>query len=287
MRGSKVSAANGKAKTPVLNKTSMVLIKSKTDKLQLKYASGTVKWSSSRPSVASVSSAGKVTARKAGKCVITAKNKGKTYRCSVTVYASYTTRRTALLENKYKKASNQGKIVLAGSSMLEYWTGYKAAFAPYDVINVGIKGTTVEDWLKLYPELIVKYKPKAVVLYVGGNNIKTRYSSGKQTAAQLQKLIKKLRAALPDVPIYYVSIHPNLKRWSAWKQTKICNQQVKQFCSKQKNTYYIDITKYCLTKKGVPDKSLLVSDGLHFNAKGYKKVWNNVIVPRVKKDLKK
>ena len=55
-----------------------------TFKLKLKNASGTVKWKSSNTSVAKVKK-GKVTALKAGKATITATNKGKKYKCKVTV----------------------------------------------------------------------------------------------------------------------------------------------------------------------------------------------------------
>ena len=305
MQGLRAEAATGKqeiaissgAKTPhvqtkvpaniSLNKTAVSMLVGKTQQFTLKNATGKVTWSSSKPSVITVSQTGKLKAKSNGKCIVTAKYRKKTYRCTVTVYSSHKTQRTALLQKKYTKAKDQGKIVLAGSSMFELWPDFASAFAPYETINVGIRGTTVDDWLQLYPKLIVKYKPKAVVLYVGGNNIqKNEANLGKITSAKQQKLLKKLREALPGVPIYFVSIHPNWKRWSAWEQTQICNNLTKQFCAKQKKTYFIDITQYCLTKKGVPNKALLRDDMLHLNSKGYTKVWKNHVAVRVKRDLR-
>lgn len=57
----------------------------KTYTLKLNGTSKTPKWKSSNPQIAKVSSKGKVTALKAGKCKITATLKGKTYTCTVTV----------------------------------------------------------------------------------------------------------------------------------------------------------------------------------------------------------
>ena len=57
----------------------------KSFKLKIKGTSKTVKWSSSNKSVATVTSKGKVTAKKAGTATITAKVGGKKYTCKVTV----------------------------------------------------------------------------------------------------------------------------------------------------------------------------------------------------------
>ena len=72
-----------------LNKTSVTLTLPSTKTAQLKAivtgTSKTVTWKSSNSSVASVSSTGKVTAKAAGKAVISASANGKTAKCTVTV----------------------------------------------------------------------------------------------------------------------------------------------------------------------------------------------------------
>lgn len=70
-----------------LNKTKLTLAVGKTYKLKLKNNKKKVKWSSSKKKAASVTSKGKVTAKKAGTAVITAKAAGKKYKCKVTVKA--------------------------------------------------------------------------------------------------------------------------------------------------------------------------------------------------------
>ena len=79
--GSKVEAA----KKVKLNKKNISLKVGETFKLKLKNSKGTVKWSTNKKKVAIVTKKGKVTAKKKGTAIITAKNKNKKYKCTVKV----------------------------------------------------------------------------------------------------------------------------------------------------------------------------------------------------------
>ena len=73
------------AATTKLNKTSATLWVGETLQLKVKNSNNKVKWSSSKKSVATVSSKGKITAKKSGKAVITARVGSKKYKCTITV----------------------------------------------------------------------------------------------------------------------------------------------------------------------------------------------------------
>lgn len=79
----------GEAAAVKLNKTKMTIYVGSSKTLKVKGASGKVKWSSNKKSVATVNQNGKVTAKKAGKATITAKVNKKTYQCKVTVKNPY------------------------------------------------------------------------------------------------------------------------------------------------------------------------------------------------------
>lgn len=68
-----------------LKTSSIFLLKGKSKTLGTKNASGTIRWTSSKNSVATVLSGGKVTAKGAGKAMITATCNGKSVKCKVTV----------------------------------------------------------------------------------------------------------------------------------------------------------------------------------------------------------
>ncbi len=68
-----------------ISKKKATIIKGKTLQLKVKGTKKKAKWSSNKKSVATVSKKGKVTAKKAGKAVITAKIGKKKYKCNITV----------------------------------------------------------------------------------------------------------------------------------------------------------------------------------------------------------
>lgn len=77
-----VEAAKKKVK---LNSSKKTLLKGKKFQLKLKNNRKKIKWSSSKKSVATVNKTGKVTAKKTGKAIITAKVGKKKYKCKITV----------------------------------------------------------------------------------------------------------------------------------------------------------------------------------------------------------
>lgn len=100
-----VGMCGSAAGTVKLNKSSLSLLKGKTYTLKLSGTTAKVKWSSSKTSVATVSSKGKVTAKKKGTAVITATAGGKKYKCKVTVKQPV----TSVALNQKKIAISVGK----------------------------------------------------------------------------------------------------------------------------------------------------------------------------------
>ena len=88
-------SVNTQAKTKIkLNKTSITLQKGKTYTLKLKGTKKKAKWISSKKTIATVTKKGKVTAKKSGTAVITAKIGKKKYKCKVKVWQPTTKKPT-------------------------------------------------------------------------------------------------------------------------------------------------------------------------------------------------
>ena len=91
-----------------LNKTSLVLPEGGSYQLKISGTSKRVSWKSSDKKVATVSSKGKVQAKKEGTAKITAKVDGKKYTCKVTVYTKKAYQAYLLREYILKKGKKSG-----------------------------------------------------------------------------------------------------------------------------------------------------------------------------------
>ena len=236
---------------------------------------------SSNAKIVSVTKEGMLRAKRPGSCRITVKYKGRTLTLPVKVCASpYKALKKAYPPVK----ANRHKIILAGSSTIERWKNAGEALAPYGVINMGMSFTRVEQWLTWYKDLIVPYKPDAVILYVGNNDIGNGKISGAENAQNTAKLLQRLSRALPDTQIFYVSLLNCWYRQNAWDEVRESNRQVKKFCAGLKNVTYIHIQGRFTDEAGRPREELFGEDRLHPNDAGYE-IWRRVVGGAVKKKL--
>lgn len=108
-----------------------------------------------------------------------------------------------------------------------------------------------------------------VVVQAGGNDLK----SGKTPEAVLgdvKALVEKVRAALPETRIAFLSISPNPARWNLLdKQTEL-NKLMNDYLSHGENVDYIDVKAAFLGSDGKPRADLFLSDGQHHNDQGFK-----------------
>lgn len=267
-----------------LNKTELALKEGGTKQLCLKNAKKKVVWSSSKKSVASVTANGVVKARKRGTCIIQAKSAGKSYQCTVTVCGNKKEYKYYQLQKTKVSNKNKKRIIVAGSSAIRRWEDASNVFAPYEVLNMGIGGTTAKQWLKWYKKLIVDYHPSAVVLFPGVRNELRKSRSVKTTTEHVRKLLKALNEELPGVPIYYMSVYCNCKQKENWPLEKRCNEKIKEYCRELKNVHYVDVT-HALMKNDAPKPGVISKDGVHMSKEGYA-IWDDVIVPIVMHALK-
>lgn len=83
-----VDLGNYDAEAKVTYIKSLKIAKGNSYTLSIKGKKGKIKWSTSKKSIAAVNSKGKVTAKKKGKCTVSGKIAGETYKTSVSVYSS-------------------------------------------------------------------------------------------------------------------------------------------------------------------------------------------------------
>ena len=281
--GNTVYSCKVRVKALVFTNPVSVMVCPRQHRLELNYKKAkNVTWTSSKIGVAEVND-GTVLAKMPGTAVITARWRNIAVRCVIKVTGSS----LDMLSEAYPATKqNKGKILLAGSSSMDYWASAAQAFSPYEVVNTAIAGSTVKEWLGWYPKLITRYKPSAVVLYVGSNDLGFGTGiTGEQNAANTIRLLNKISKKLKKVPIFYVSINPCWSRKGAWEKIRVSNSLVRKHCARKKNLYYIDIVSASSRADGTPDPSLFLSDRLHPSAKGYA-IWKKKVASAVKRKLK-
>ncbi len=168
-------------------------------------------------------------------------------------------------------------IALAGSSSMENWSTSSEDMAPIVTFNHGIGGTTVEQWTnKLLQRLVLPYSPKAVVYYVGVNNIINSGKNGVETGNALKALFDKTHERLPKSKIFYVLINklPSYPHYQEYFDT--ANDMALEYQSQHDYLVCIDAGKGLLKDNGLPNAGYFLTDGLHMSKAGYV-IWGKAV----------
>ncbi len=174
---------------------------------------------------------------------------------------------------------NPGSIVFTGSSSIRFWDSLVGAMKPLDVTNRGFGGSQFSDLDQYATRLVVAYRPRAVVVYEGDNDLAE--GSGKtpeMVAADFRKFVQIVHGALPDTWIYILSIKPSKLRWKQWPEMKAANKMMQDFAATQQRVQYIDIASLTFDANGGLPGDLFKPDGLHPTAKLYA-MWTATIKP--------
>jgi lysophospholipase L1-like esterase len=168
-------------------------------------------------------------------------------------------------------------ILFIGSSSIRKWDHLQQAFGSYNVLNRGIGGAVVNDITFYLKDLVFKYKPRQIVIYVGENDVVSDTVTADSVLNRTIHLYQKIRAEFPIVPIAYIALKPSPSRVKFMDKTKEVNRLIRQFLSQEKNTVFVDIFPLML-KDGKSRPELFVGDLLHMNQKGYD-IWEAALKP--------
>lgn len=172
----------------------------------------------------------------------------------------------------------QNGIVFIGASSIVRWN--LPEYFPElgkNAINRGFGGSLAADSPYYADRIVIPYKPRIVVFYAGDNDVETP-TKPEEIAAAFADFDQKVHKALPNTKIIFISIKPSLRRFAFMDKIKGANALVKDYIGKHKNLVYMDIVPQMLNAEGKPRPELLVEDGLHMTAEGYK-VWTAALKP--------
>jgi lysophospholipase L1-like esterase len=170
-------------------------------------------------------------------------------------------------------------VLFVGSSSIRFWTTLETDFPGVPTLNRGFGGSTVADCARYADRIVIPYRPRRIVFYAGDNDVAAGLAPEK-ILADFQSFVAKVRAALPGVPILFISIKPSLERWKLVDRIRRTNVLIRDYAQSGESIRYLDVFSPMLGPDGLPRKELFRADGLHMNAEGYK-LWTRLVAPEI------
>jgi lysophospholipase L1-like esterase len=176
-------------------------------------------------------------------------------------------------------------VVFIGSSSIRFWETLEEDMSPIPVIQHGFGGAKLNDIVHYAQRLVNAYKPRAVVVFAGTNDIDPAASKTPETLlASYQAFVGKIRADQPDLPVFYIGITPTPLRWTAWPIAQQTNQLIEEWARTDPNLHFIDTSGALMGDNGEPNPDNYIFDGLHLSDRGYS-IWREIIRQRLLDDL--
>lgn len=177
----------------------------------------------------------------------------------------------------------EGAIVVTGSSSIRRWhPSLKQDLAPLTVIPRGFGGSTMQDLEYFLDRIVLKYKPRAVVIYEGDND--TAYGvPPEEIVGRLESIVDRIHAEVPEARVYVMSVKPSLARVDVWDKAQEANTLSQRFADSRDLVSYIDVANPFLQSNGQVMDDIFIDDGLHLNEKGTE-IWASTIKAALMKD---
>ncbi|MGH8713277.1 MAG: SGNH/GDSL hydrolase family protein [Casimicrobiaceae bacterium] len=167
-------------------------------------------------------------------------------------------------------------VLFVGSSSIRLWDALETDFAALPVvIKRGFGGSTLSDCVHYLDRLVIRYRPRTVLVYAGDNDL-AEGRTPNDVLRQFDAFVQGVHKVLPATRIAFISIKPSPAREALLPAVRRANALVAQFAAGHSGVDYIDVYTPMLTSDGRPRAELFRRDALHLNAAGYA-LWKSVI----------
>ena len=176
-------------------------------------------------------------------------------------------------------------IVFYGSSSVRLWRTLATDFPGLPVVNRGFGGSNAEAGLAYLDRIVLRHRPKVLVLYFGDNDIAEGHAP-ERIASNVGELVKRVHAALPETRILFIAVKPSPSRVKLLDKLLATNAAVKAIADADAKFDFVDIATPMLDANGQPRPELFGPDMLHMNRAGYE-LWTSVLAPILKQPVLK
>jgi lysophospholipase L1-like esterase len=175
------------------------------------------------------------------------------------------------------KPPRPGAVVFVGSSSVRLWQGLEGQFGSTVVLKRGFGGARLSDCIENLEQLVVKYRPRLVLLYAGDNDL-AEGTSPREVLRRFAAFAERIQQRLPAARLAFISIKPSPARQALLQQVRVANQLIESYVRGRPRLAYVDVFGAMLGSDGLPRGELFTADGLHLNAKGYA-LWRSALAP--------
>jgi len=172
-------------------------------------------------------------------------------------------------------------IVFIGSSSIEFWKTLPADFAGHRLLNLGKAGTTYSHLVANVGEWAARYPAQRYVIYSGDNGI-AWMRSPETVARQFREVASSLKASIPGVRVFVISIKPNVipTRRVRIGAVRKANGMIASEAAALGGFTFVDTHSAMPGPNGRPRGEWFTIDGIHLNEKGYR-LWRDILLPEL------
>jgi len=175
----------------------------------------------------------------------------------------------AFEEEDQKDPPKPGLILCTGSSSMALWHPTLAAdLAPLEVLPRGFGGSTINDLMHFADRVVLPYKPSAILVYEGDNDIAAGVFP-ETVLKRYREFLDLVEEKLPETEVYVLAVKPSTARWDQWERQAKVNDGLRQMAEELDHVTYIDVASPMLGEDGKPRPELFREDNLHMNEQGY------------------
>ncbi|MFZ4764259.1 MAG: GDSL-type esterase/lipase family protein [Roseimicrobium sp.] len=179
------------------------------------------------------------------------------------------------------KPKAQGGIVFTGSSSIRKWP-VQEAFPDLPVLNRGFGGSVANDLVVYAEKLALRYAPKLLVVYTGGNDLHAKLSPV-DVLADYTKFLSLVHERLPSTRVLVQAVRTGPVRLAELELAEKLNGLLKGWCQDKPWIRWCEVPATLVKAGNAPRDEFYLKDRLHLNADGYK-LWAADLGPALREE---
>lgn len=171
-------------------------------------------------------------------------------------------------------------VLFVGSSSIRMWESLATDFPGIPVLNRGFGGSRMDDVLRYADRVVFRYKPRAIVLYEGDNDLQDGRTPAR-IAGDVAEFLSRVRTTLPQARVVCLAVKPSPSRWNLAEKVRQTNALLQAVVAQDTMATYVDVYTPMLGADGRPRAELFLADSLHMTPAGYA-IWRDAVAPALR-----